>query len=124
MADPIAEGVAGRVAWVFPGQGSQKVGMGRDLAGADPAAAEVFALADRTLGFDLSRIVFDGPDDALQATPVQQPAIVATSLAYLAVFIVFVELGNKGVVKPVVAGWMPIIIFGSLGIAVFDSLRT
>jgi [acyl-carrier-protein] S-malonyltransferase len=81
LADP----ADGRVAWVFPGQGSQKVGMGRDLAAAEPAAADLFALADRTLGFDLSGIVFAGPDDALQATPNQQPAILAVSLAYLAV---------------------------------------
>lgn len=58
--------------------------MGQALAAADPAAASVYALADRTLGFDLATLVFTGPADTLQATPNQQPAILATSLAYLA----------------------------------------
>lgn len=73
----------GKVAWVFPGQGSQRVGMGRDLAEADPAIAALFATADETLGFPLSEIIFNGPDGELQQTPVQQPAILLTSIAYL-----------------------------------------
>lgn len=79
MADPIRE----KIAWVFPGQGSQRVGMGRDLAEADPAIARLYAMADATLGFPLSEIVFTGPVEALQQTPVQQPAILITSIAYL-----------------------------------------
>lgn len=72
-----------RVAWVFPGQGSQRVGMGRDLAAADPEIAGLFEQADDVLGFPLSDVIFNGPDDALQQTPVQQPAILLTSIAYL-----------------------------------------
>lgn len=74
----------GRVAWVFPGQGSQRVGMGRDLAEADPEIAALFSRADALLGFDLSRVIFDGPEDELQQTPVQQPAILVTCIAYYA----------------------------------------
>lgn len=58
--------------------------MGKALAATDPHAAAAFALADATLGFDLSGLVFDGPAEALRETPIQQPAILATSLACLA----------------------------------------
>lgn len=73
----------GRVAWVFPGQGSQRIGMGQDLAAADPEIAALYAQADAELGFPLSDIIFHGPDGALQQTPVQQPAILLTSIVYL-----------------------------------------
>lgn len=72
-------------AWVFPGQGSQRVGMGRALAAAEPEAAAVFDAADRVLGFPLSTVIFDGPEAALQETATQQPAILAVSVAYLRV---------------------------------------
>jgi [acyl-carrier-protein] S-malonyltransferase len=70
------------VGWVFPGQGSQAVGMGRALAEADPAAAALFRAADETLGWPLSQAIFAGPAEQLQQTDVQQPAIVVTSVAY------------------------------------------
>lgn len=70
-------------AWIFPGQGSQTVGMGRALAEADPEAAALFAAADEALGLGLSEIIFNGPEEALQQTDVQQPAIVVTSIALL-----------------------------------------
>ncbi|MFI5226095.1 MAG: ACP S-malonyltransferase [Candidatus Limnocylindrales bacterium] len=73
-----------RVAFVFPGQGSQSVGMGRALADTSPAAAAVFAVADDALGEPLSRLAWEGPAEALDLTVNAQPALLATSLAYLA----------------------------------------
>lgn len=72
------------VAFVFPGQGSQVVGMGADIYAASPAARAVFNLADAALGFPLSKLCFEGPEDALRETINTQPALVATSLALLA----------------------------------------
>jgi [acyl-carrier-protein] S-malonyltransferase len=72
-----------RVAWVFPGQGSQRVGMASELVDTDPASADLFTLADATLGFPLSTVIREGPDEALQKTPVQQPAILLVCIAYL-----------------------------------------
>lgn len=66
---------------IFPGQGSQSVGMGRDVVEASPAARAIYERADRLLGFDLSRICFAGPEDDLTRTDVQQPAIFVTSAA-------------------------------------------
>ncbi len=73
-----------RIAFVFPGQGSQAVGMGADVYAASPAARSVFDTADAALGFALSRLCFDGPEDALRETINTQPAIVAVSLALFA----------------------------------------
>ncbi|MGH2485976.1 MAG: ACP S-malonyltransferase, partial [Ktedonobacterales bacterium] len=73
-----------RIAFVFPGQGSQAVGMGADVSRASPAAQRVFALADAAVGFPLSGLCFAGPEETLRETANTQPAIVATSLALLA----------------------------------------
>jgi [acyl-carrier-protein] S-malonyltransferase len=71
-------------AWLFPGQGTQAVGMGRDLYESSPAARRSLDLADATLGFPLTRLLFEGPAGDLQLTVNAQPAIVAVSLAALA----------------------------------------
>src|SRR5687768_14879067 len=72
-----------RTAFVFPGQGSQWVGMGKALAEASPAAAAIFAAADAALGEPISRLAFEGPADELDGTQNAQPALLATPIAYL-----------------------------------------
>jgi [acyl-carrier-protein] S-malonyltransferase len=72
-----------RIAFVFPGQGSQSVGMGRALAAASPAAAAVFDQADAALGEPITRLAFEGPAEDLDRTENAQPALLATSIAYL-----------------------------------------
>ncbi|MHB1005143.1 MAG: ACP S-malonyltransferase [Chloroflexota bacterium] len=73
-----------RVAFLFPGQGSQTVGMGRSLWDASDAARTVLRQADDVLGFSLTRLCFEGPEDELRETKNAQPAIFAVSLAALA----------------------------------------
>jgi [acyl-carrier-protein] S-malonyltransferase len=71
-------------ALVFPGQGSQTVGMGRAVAGASPAAATVYSTADEALGESISNLAWQGPEDQLNRTENAQPALLVTSIAYLA----------------------------------------
>jgi len=71
----------GATALIFPGQGAQAVGMGRDVAEASSRARAVFGLANEVLGFDLASICFEGPAAELEKTDLQQPAIFVTSVA-------------------------------------------
>ena len=71
------------IAWIFPGQGSQVVGMGKDLAERYPSAARVFEEANDAIGIDLRTLCFDGPQDELDRTANTQPALVTTSIAAL-----------------------------------------
>jgi [acyl-carrier-protein] S-malonyltransferase len=73
-----------KVAFCFPGQGSLEVGMGREIAEAVPEALEVYRKGSEASGLDLERLCFEAPLDELVRTDVQQPALVATSLAVLA----------------------------------------
>lgn len=81
-------------AWLFPGQGSQVVGMGKSLAACHALAREVYALADRTLAIPLSELCWDGPRSELILTANQQPALLATSIAMQRVLV------ERGGAKP------------------------
>ena len=72
-------------AFIFPGQGSQAIGMGQELAAAFPVAGEVFQEIDNALGENLSKVMFEGPDDTLTLTENAQPALMAVSLAVMRV---------------------------------------
>ena len=76
---------AAPVIWLCPGQGAQKVGMGKDLAERFPEARDTFSAIDGALSVDLSRIMFEGPDDELTATHNAQPAILAHTAAVFAI---------------------------------------
>jgi [acyl-carrier-protein] S-malonyltransferase len=90
--------MAGKLAFVFPGQGSQHAGMGKDLATAFPAARVVLDAVDAALGEKLSTLCFEGPEDQLKLTANTQPAILAVSAAAAAV------LAEAGVRPDLVAG--------------------
>lgn len=72
-----------RIAFMFPGQGAQHIGMGKKIAESCPAAAELFDRANAILGYDLKQLCFEGPSAELDSTAVSQPAIFVTSLACL-----------------------------------------
>ena len=110
------------IAYVFPGQGSQYLGMGKDLAEKFPAARQVFEEADNALGFELSELCFNGPAEQLQLTENTQPAILTVSVAALR------AMESAGFPKPdFVAGhslgeYSALVAAGSLSLA--DAVRT
>ena len=100
MSDPkeTTNETTGGLAFLFPGQGSQKIGMGKSWADADEAARSAFEEADDALGFPLSKLCWEGPEEELQLTANQQPAILTTSIAIQRV------LTSRGLVPDLVAG--------------------
>ena len=109
-----------KIAFLFPGQGSQAVGMGRELAERFPIAAQTFAEADVALGFPLSKLCFEGPEETLRLTENTQPAIMTVSVASARV------LAEQGVAPALAAGhslgeWSAHVIAGTLSFA--DAVR-
>ncbi len=90
--------MSSNIAFLFPGQGSQAVGMGRELAKLYPVAQQTFDEADDALGYKLSQLCWEGPEDKLRLTEITQPAILTVSVAACRV------LKEKGVEPSIVAG--------------------
>lgn len=88
----------GKIAFVFPGQGAQKVGMAKDVYDALPQAAQLFKTADQTLGFSISELAFEGPEEQLKQTANTQPALLTASIALLE------ALKSKNITPDYVAG--------------------
>jgi len=100
-----------KTAFLFPGQGAQAVGMGKDVAETFPPAAQIFEKANEILGFDLAKICFEGPAEQLNTTAISQPAIFTTSAAILEVIRTTPETGN---IKPDVTAGLSLGEFSAL----------
>jgi len=87
-----------KIAIIFPGQGAQYPGMGKDLAENFPEAMEVFDIANEALGYDIKKLCFEGPEDELVKTEITQPAILTMSIAAYRI------LESRGVIPSVTAG--------------------
>jgi [acyl-carrier-protein] S-malonyltransferase len=112
--------MSNKIAFLFPGQGSQAVGMGRDLADRFPIAAQTFAEADVALRFSISKLCFEGPEEELRLTENTQPAIMTVSIAAARV------LAEQGIEPALAAGhslgeWSAHVVAGTLSFA--DALR-
>jgi [acyl-carrier-protein] S-malonyltransferase len=111
-----------KIAFVFPGQGSQKVGMGRVWAEASPEARQTFQEADEALGFPLSKLCWEGPEEELNLTANTQPALVAAAIAvYRALGTLAPELVPVAVAGHSLGEYSALVAAGALGFA--DALR-